>query len=45
MPPFPNVVDEEMDNEVVVFDKDYDRLSNIVREGDVFVVFEPENNP
>ena len=33
-----------MDNEVVVIDNDYDHVSNMVREGDVFIVIAPENN-
>jgi len=30
--------DEEMDNEVVVIDKDYDHISDMVREGDVYAI-------
>jgi len=33
-----------MDNEVVLINNDYDRVSDMVREGDVFVVIAPENN-
>ena len=44
LPPFGNVSDKEMDNEVVVIDNDYDRVSDMVREGDVFAVIAPENN-
>lgn len=43
-PPFGNVSDKEMDNEVVLINNDYDRVSDMVREGDVFVVIAPENN-
>ena len=35
---------KEMDNEVVVIDNDYDRVSDMVREGDVFAVIAPKNN-
>jgi len=37
-PPFGNITDAEHDNEVVVIDKDYDLVYDMVREGDVFVV-------
>ena len=39
--PIWNVTDKEMDNEVAVIDNDYDRVSDMVREGDVFVVITP----
>ena len=38
LPPFGNITDEERDNEVVVIDKDYDHVSDLVREGDLFDV-------
>ena len=44
LPPFGNVTDKEMDNEVVVIDNYYDHVSDMVREGDVFIVIAPENN-
>lgn len=31
LPPFGNAIDEEMDNEMAMIDKDYDRVSNMVR--------------
>lgn len=43
-PPFGNVTEKEMDNEVVVIDNDYDRVSNMVREGDAFAIIAPKNN-
>ena len=33
-----------MDNEMAVIDNYYDRVSDMVREGDVFAVITPENN-
>ena len=44
-PPFGNITDVERDNEVVVIDKDYDRVFDMVREGDVFVVITMIDNP
>ena len=41
---FGNVTDNEMDSEVVVIENDYDCVSDMVREGDVFIVIAPENN-
>ena len=43
-PPFGNINDVEHDNEALVIDKDYDRVSDFVREGDVFVVIAPVDN-
>ena len=34
--PFGNISNVECDNEELVITKDYDRVSNLVREGDVF---------
>ena len=46
LPPFGNINDVERDNEAqVVIDKDYDHVSDLVREGDVFVVIAPVDNP
>jgi len=45
LPPFGNITDEERDNEVVVIEKDYDLVSDLVREGDVFVFISPVDNP
>jgi len=45
LPPFGNISDVERDNEALVIDKDYDRVSDLVREGDVFVVIAPVDNP
>ena len=45
LPPFVNVTDEDMKNEVVVIDKDYDRVFYMVKEGDVFTIIAQENNP
>ena len=44
LPPFGNVTDKEMENEVAAIDNDYDRVFYMVREGDVFIVIAPENN-
>ena len=44
-PPIGNTTDEERNNEVVVIDKDYDRVSDLVREGDVFAFIAPVDNP
>ena len=44
LPSFGNVTNKEMDNEVVVIDNDYDRIYDMVREGDVFTVIALENN-
>ena len=38
LPPFGNINDVEHDNEALVIDKDYDRVSDLVREGDVFAI-------
>lgn len=43
--PHPRFTDEEMDNDFSMIDKDYDCLSNMVIEGDVFIVIELEYNP
>jgi len=43
--PFGNITNLEHDNEVVVIDKDYDRVSDMVREGDVFVAIALVDNP
>ena len=45
LPPFGNIIDVENGNEVCVIDKDYDRVSDLVREGDVFTVIAPVDNP
>ena len=45
LPPFANFTDAEFHNEVVVIDKYYDRVSNMVREGNVFIVIAPIYNP
>ena len=45
LPPFGNISDVEHDNEALLIDKDYDRVSDLVREGDVFVVIAPVDNP
>ena len=45
LPPFGNISDVEHDNEALVIDKDYDRLSDLVIEGDVFVVIALVANP
>ena len=45
VPPFGNISDVEHDNEVLVIDKDYDRVSDLVREGDVFAIIAPVDNP
>ena len=44
LPPFGNISDVERDNEALVIDKYYDHVSNLVREGDVFVVITPVDN-
>ena len=45
-PPFGNISDVERNNEAqVVIEKDYDRVFYLVREGDVFVVIAPVDNP
>lgn len=44
LPPFGNLTDVEMDNQVVVIDKDYDFVFNMVRECDVFIIIISENN-
>ena len=44
-PPFGNINDVKRDNEALVIDKHYDRVSDLVREGDVFVVIAPVDNP
>ena len=43
--PFGNINDVECDNEAFVIEKDYDRVSDLVREGDVFVVIALVHNP
>jgi len=45
LPPFGNVIDVEMDSEVVVIDNDYNHISDMVREGDVFAILALDNNP
>ena len=45
LPPFGNISDVEHDNEALVIEKDYDRVSDLVREGDVFSVIAPVDNP
>ena len=45
MPPFGELTDAEMDNEVVMIEKDYDRVYDTTREGDVFSIIALENNP
>ena len=45
LPPFGKISGVEHDNEALVIDKDYDRVSDLVREGDVFVVIAPIDNP
>ena len=45
LPPFGNISDEEHGNEALAIDKDYDRVSNLVREGDLFVVIALVDNP
>ena len=44
LPPFGNISDVEHDNEVLVIDKDYDHVSDLVIEGDVFAVIAPVDN-
>ena len=44
LPPFGNISDVERDNEALVIDKYYDRVSDLFREGDVFVVIAPVDN-
>ena len=44
-PPFGITSDVEHNNEALVIDKDYDRVSDLVREGDVFAVIAPIDNP
>ena len=44
LPPFGNISDVECDNEVLVIDKDYDHVSDLVREGDVFFVIASVDN-
>ena len=44
-PPFGNISNVEHDNEALVIDKDYDCVSDLVREGDVFAVIAPIDNP
>ena len=44
-PPFVNISDVERDNEALVIDKDYDCVSDLVREGDVFTVISLVDNP
>ena len=44
-PPIENISDVEHDNEALVIDIDYDRVSDLVREVDVFVVIAPIDNP
>ena len=43
-PPFGNISDVEHDNEALVIDKDYDRVSDLVRQGDVFAIIAPIEN-
>ena len=43
--PFGNISDVEHDNEALVIDKDYDRVSDLVKVGDVFVFITPVDNP
>ena len=45
LPPFGNISDVEHENEALVLDKDYDRVSDLVREGDVFAIIAPVDNP
>ena len=45
LPPFGNISDVEHDNEVLVIDIDYDRVSDLVREVDVFFVIALVDNP
>ena len=45
LPPFGNISDVEHDNEALVIDKDYDHVSDLVREGDVFAVIASVDNP
>ena len=45
LPPFGNISDVEHDNETLVIEKYYDHVSDLVREGDVFVVIAPVDNP
>ena len=44
LPPFGNLTNKEIDNEVVVNENDYVHVFDMVREGGVFVVIAPENN-
>ena len=44
LPPFGIINNVERNNEALVIDKDYDRVSNLVREGDVFDVIAPVDN-
>ena len=45
LPPFGNIGDLEHDNEALVIDKYYDRVSDLVREGNLFVVITSVDNP
>ena len=45
LPPFGNISDVEHDNEALVIDKDYDHVSALVREGDVFSIIALVDNP
>ena len=44
-PPFGNISDVERNNQALVIDKDYDRVYDLVREGDVFVFIALVDNP
>ena len=44
LPPFGNISDVEHDNEALVIEEDYDRVFDLVREGDVFDVIVPVDN-
>ena len=45
LPPLGNMSDVEHDNEALVIDKDYDRVSDLVRQGDVFAFIASVDNP
>ena len=45
LPPFGNISDVEHNNEALVIEKKIDRVSDLVREGDVFAVIALVDNP
>ena len=45
LPLFGNINNLEHNNEALVIDKDYDHVSDLVREGDVFSIIASIDNP